>query len=77
MSRMTTIDDDRALCSFAECAAAAMAKDTNIATYSDGNPTSGGFLAIRWGLGNDCVLVVRLDDDFEPVNFQQAIRRTA
>lgn len=30
---------------------------------------------MRWGLGDDCVLVFRIDPDCEVVNFQQAVPR--
>jgi hypothetical protein len=29
---------------------------------------------MRWGMGGDCVLVLKLDEDFELVNYQQIIR---
>jgi len=74
VSKMTTLQEHVALSEFAERAARSMENNKDIYTYSDGQPAPGQLLALRWGLGNDCVLVVRLDDDFEPVNFQQAIR---
>lgn len=72
MSQMTTIQQHRELADFAEMAAKAFASNEQMATFSKGLPTAGDLLALRWGLGNDCVLVVRLDENFEPVNFQQA-----
>lgn len=71
--RMTTKADELERLAFAERAAAHF-----IATPEDnsfGELTPGSYLAIRWGLGEDCVLVLKLDDDFEPVNYQQLARR--
>lgn len=71
-SRMTYIAHERALIDFAEKAARHFAANSNHSTYGDLEPDS--YLAIRWGMGNDCVLVVKLDSDFGKVNFQQAVR---
>lgn len=71
MTRMTSIASEESLVAFAAMVAARFAADPRLATLGDLKP--GSLLAIRWGLGDDCVLVVRLDEEFEPVNFQQAI----
>ena len=44
-------------------------------TYTIDDPKPGCLLAIRWGVGLDCVLVVRLDDIFEPKVFAQIITK--
>jgi len=33
------------------------------------------FLALRWGLGNDCVLVLKLSELHEPTNYCNLIRQ--
>lgn len=71
MTRLTTIGQERALTEFAEEAAADFTKNPEHASY--GSLEQGSLLALRWGLGGDCVLVLKLDDDFERVNFQQAV----
>lgn len=38
-----------------------------------GNIKPGEYAALRWGLGNDCVLVFKLDEDFEPRIYAQVI----
>ena len=43
-------------------------------TYTYSDIVAGCLFATRWGLSDDCILVFRLDDDFEPVNFQQIIK---
>ena len=57
---------------FARRAAERFAKDEKLFTYGD--IESGGFLALRWGLGEDCVVVVKIDSDHIPTNYQQLIR---
>ena len=70
--RSTTEKDETERLAFAKLAAAAFSRDKNMATFGDISP--GGFLALRWGMGNDCVLVVRLDENETPVNYQQLVR---
>lgn len=45
-------------------------------SYGDIEPDS--FLALRWGLGDDCVLVVKLAESFQhvPTNYQNVIDRS-
>ena len=43
-------------------------------TYTHSDIVAGCLFATRWGLSDDCILVFRLDDDFEPMNFQQIIK---
>ena len=57
---------------FAQRAAKAFAEHPQYMTFGD--VEKGGYLALRWGLGGDCVLVVKLDEFDEPVNFHQLIR---
>jgi len=73
MARMTTKSEELARLAFAEKAAVDFAEYPQHATYGDIG--CGLFLAIRWGMGNDCVLVVRQDENDEAVNYQQLIRK--
>lgn len=70
-SRMTTIDEERAQVRFAERAAKHFAAHPECSTFGDLEP--GTFLAIRWGLGEDCVLLLKLDDCFQRVNYQNIV----
>lgn len=72
MSRMTTVNETESLLSFAKTAGAWFVANPKGATFGGTGP--GELLALRWGMGGDCVLVVKLDADFEPINFQQAAR---
>lgn len=77
MSQMTTISQQKYLVTFAEDAAKWFSQNPEGATYSYETPSTGKceLLALRWGLGNDCVLVVKLDPDWAPVNFQNCIKK--
>jgi hypothetical protein len=76
MTRMTTVGEQADLLDFANEAAACFAKNETCWTFTrSGRIKPGELFAMRWGMGNDCVLVFRIDDNFEPVNFQQAITR--
>lgn len=72
--RMTTLQEDMDLRNFAAAAACHFKDNPQSATFGDDFPSPGCYLALRWGLGDDCVLVVMLDPDFEAVNFHEAIR---
>lgn len=65
------LHDRREKDAFAERAAKRFAEDNKILTYTDEEPDSGCFFAVRWGLGDDCVLVFKID---EPTVYQQLIR---
>lgn len=72
MTRMTSITAESARMEFAEKAAEHFAEHPN--HWSFGEIAPGELLALRWGMGNDCVLVIRQHEDEEPVNFQQIIK---
>tara|TARA_R110000751_G_scaffold125174_1_gene226694 strand:- start:1178 stop:1414 length:237 start_codon:yes stop_codon:yes gene_type:complete len=60
---------------FARAAAAAFAKDPMAATYSGVMPIDvSKYIAVRWGMANDGVLVLKLDMDFEPTFYRGIIR---
>ena len=70
---MTDMASEEALLAFVKEAAEQFAGRSKMATYG-GSPTPGEYLAIRWGLAEDCILVIKVDTDFHPVIFQQAIK---
>lgn len=41
---------------------------------SFGDLTPGSLLALRWGLGDDCVLTLKLDEADTPMNFMEIVR---
>lgn len=60
---------------FAEKAARVFAESPTLVTYTETDIVPGCFFAVRWGLGEDCVVVLKLDDDHIPTNYAQLIRR--
>lgn len=61
---------------FAKRAAAKFAAEPRLTSYADGDIKPGEQLALRWGLGDDCVLVLRLHDYIEPTIYAQLVRTT-
>lgn len=59
---------------FAKKAAKHFAENPKHSSYTDGDITSGCLLALRWGLGDDCVLVLQLDESHVPTNYQNLVR---
>jgi hypothetical protein len=71
--RMTTLSDVAAETSFVEAAAKCFREDPSLTSFTHGSIEPGALLALRWGLGNDCVLVLKLDETHKPVIYGQAI----
>ena len=59
---------------FAEKAAAHFAAHPEHSTYTDGEIVPGCFFAVRWGMGEDCVLVLKIDEYHVPTNYQNLVR---
>jgi hypothetical protein len=61
---------------FARRAGAKFSADPRMWSYSDEEIQPGILIALRWGLGDDCVLVMRLHDYFTPTIYAQMARAT-
>lgn len=70
---MTYVSELKELVDFVEKAADHFSSHPEHSTFGDLIP--GSYLGLRWGLGDDCVMVVRLDENFKITNFQQAIKK--
>lgn len=75
--RHTSVAEETARMEFAKKAAAHFAAHQKHTSYTDGNIEPGAMLALRWGCGNDCVLVLKLDEIERPVLFAQIIQEPA
>jgi hypothetical protein len=62
---------------FAKRAAEKFAAEPKTSSFSDADITRGEFLALRWGLGDDCVLVLKLDEIHTPTIYAQQVRLAA
>lgn len=71
--RMSELDAELA---FMKAAAEYFAAHPDKSSYGDIEPDT--FLALRWGLGDDCVLVLKLAESWQhtPTNYQNVIDRT-
>ena len=72
MTRMTSFHNERALIIFAGEAATDFAENPKHQSFGD-IYTPGSLIALRWGLDKDCVLVIKLDEYWENVNFQNCV----
>ena len=48
---------------FVRKAAEAFSKNKNLKTWTEEGLVPGHLMALRWGLGNDCVVVIRIGED--------------
>ena len=72
MTRMTSFFDEQALILFAAEAARDFEANPKHQSFGDID-TPGSLIAVRWGLDKDCVLVIKLDEYWENVNFQNCV----
>ena len=75
--RMTCLSEEKEIQEFAQRAARHFEENPQHRSYSDREINPGCLLAMKWGGGDDCVLVLKLDDFFEPVNYQNLIHKKA
>lgn len=60
---------------FARRAAKHFAAEPKHASFTSGEIEPGCLIALRWGLGNDCVLVLKLDEFHEPTIYGEIVRQ--
>lgn len=70
--KSTTLDEQAEVGTFVLAAAKAFAAQRDLATFAHALEP-GRLLALRWGITERGVLVVRLSPDFEPVNYVDAV----
>lgn len=73
--KMTTLKEEQDLTEFTEKAIEWFKFHTEGKTYTRGHISPECLFAVRWGHGNDCVMVFRLGD-MEPVVYQNCINNT-
>ena len=72
---MVRLDEKYEVREFAQKAAKYFSEHNECTTFTMSDIEAGCLFAMRYGFFNDCVVVFRLDDVFEPVNYQQLIER--
>lgn len=60
---------------FARLAAKHFEENPLDVTLTKGGPVAGAFMALRWGMGCDCVAVIKIDDCAPIINYCQFIDR--
>ena len=73
--KQVTVTELLAEIEFAERAAKYFEEHHDITTYTDGEIEPGCYFAIRWGFGNDCVLVLKLDENYEQKIYANIIKK--
>ena len=73
LKRSVYLSDLEAEIDFAKRAAKDFAEHPEHASFGDLTP--GSLLALRWGLGEDCVFVFKLDGDFVPTNYMNIVEK--
>lgn len=56
-------------------AARLFAENPHLKTYTEGDIVPGCYFAVRWGLDNDCILLLKLDEYEEPTIYAQWIEQ--
>ncbi len=70
--KMTYLHERQLQDEFAERAARHFFEHPEHSTYTDAEIEAGAFFALRFGLGDDCVVMFRIGED-EPLNYQHII----
>lgn len=71
MIQQTTLEEEAEISAFVKRAADKFAIE-DVSTY--GNIEGGKYLAIRWGMFDRGVVVIKIDKDFSPRNFVDAVK---
>ena len=74
---MIDFDKEKELEEFARAAAKHFEKNPQHTSFSEKELEAGCLIALRWGLGDDCVLVLKIDDFEQPRVYQRIIERPA
>lgn len=72
---MTTETEERELLVFIGRASKHFAEHREHSSFTDSEIEPGCFFGVRWGLGDDCVLVFKISEEFEPRIYQQCIKK--
>jgi hypothetical protein len=72
--RMVRVNEEAERLDFADRAAKCFEERPEVRTYTDsGKVEQGELFAVRWGMDADCVVVLKVDEYFEPANYQNIV----
>ena len=67
---MTSLKEEEALLDFVRTAIEKFNSNFKYATYSNEN-----YMALRYGIMEDCVKIIRIDPEWAPRNYQNVLKR--
>jgi hypothetical protein len=74
--KMTHIEEEKEKIEFLERAKKSFSENKEFHTYTDnGRIENGEFFAIRWGIGGDCIVIFKVSEECEPINFQNVLEK--
>ena len=73
--RQVRVDELNEEIAFAEKAAKKFAENNELSTLTESEILPGCLFAVRWGLDNDCVVVLKIDECHEPKNYSNLVRK--
>ena len=74
--RHTTIEAELEIHAFVRDAAEAFAKDIRLSSWRRKDFIEDDcYMALRWGIGEDCIVVIKVDSTFSPVLYAQVIEK--
>ena len=72
--QMTSTQEMERLIAFTRKAAEVLRDNNNLVTFTDGDIEPGCLFGVRWGIGGDCLLILKIDEFAPIINMQQALR---
>ena len=74
MNKVVYLKDEEAKNKFAKEAAKYFSKHPDKYSFTIGEIEPDCFFALRWGMFEDCVLIFKLHENFEPIIYSQIIK---
>lgn len=71
--KMVRLKEENEIKEFAIRAAIYFEEHKKCWSFTDQEIQADCLFALRFGLGRDCVVVFKLDENFEPINYQEII----
>lgn len=73
--RMLNLEEQQEKLDFVKEAAECFKNNPGYTTYTSGGIVPGCLFALRFGLGSNCVVVFRIDENFPVENFTEVINK--
>ena len=73
--RVVNLNEENEIIEFAKRSGKYLAENKEKTTCTDSEIKAGCLFALRFDLDDNCVVVFKLDENFEPINFRQLIKQ--